>query len=104
MRNDNDIRRGRRCVLKMHVLLVIEAKYRHRVFNGDTINRLRTLFSRTCADFGAQLIEMDGEDVHVHLLVEYPPKVAVYCARSDQISRNATGRASSGGAPITLMR
>lgn len=27
--------------------------------------------------FEAQLIEMDGEDDHVHLLVEYPPKVAV---------------------------
>jgi putative transposase len=34
-------------------------------------------FSKTCADFEAQLIEMDGEDDHVHLLVEYPPKVAV---------------------------
>ena len=30
-----------------------------------------------CADFEVQLIEMDGEDDHVHLLVEYPPKVAV---------------------------
>ena len=32
---------------------------------------------RHCADFEAQLIEMDGEDDHVHLLVEYPPEVAV---------------------------
>lgn len=32
---------------------------------------------KVCADFEAQLIEMDGEDDHVHLLVEYPPKVAV---------------------------
>ncbi|AHK79920.1 transposase [Ectothiorhodospira haloalkaliphila] len=32
---------------------------------------------KVCTDFEAQLIEMDGEDDHVHLLVEYPPKVAV---------------------------
>jgi putative transposase len=57
----------------MHVHLVFVAKYRRRVFDADAINRLRTIF----ADFEAQLIEMDGEDDHVHLLVEYPPKVAV---------------------------
>ena len=61
----------------MHVHLVFVAKYRRRVFDGDAINRLRIIFAKTCADFEAQLIEMDGEDDHVHLLVEYPPKVAV---------------------------
>jgi hypothetical protein len=30
-----------------------------------------------CADFEVQLIEMDGEDDQMHLLLEYPPKVAV---------------------------
>ena len=61
----------------MHVHLVFVAKYRHKVFDGDAINRLRIIFANICADFEAQLIEMDGEDDHVHLLVEYPPKVAV---------------------------
>lgn len=28
-----------------------------------------------CSDFGAELVEFNGEDNHVHLLVEYPPKV-----------------------------
>jgi putative transposase len=26
-------------------------------------------------DFAAALVEIDGEDDHVHLLVNYPPKV-----------------------------
>jgi putative transposase len=30
-----------------------------------------------CADFGANLVEFDGEDDHVHLLVNYPPKVSI---------------------------
>ena len=51
----------------MHVHLVFVAKYRRRVFDGDAINRLRTIFAKTCEDFEAQLIEMDGEDDHVHL-------------------------------------
>jgi len=28
-------------------------------------------------DFEAELAEFDGEDDHVHLLVNYPPKIAV---------------------------
>ena len=77
MANDNDIRQGRHCVFKMHVHLVFVTKSRLLMFDGDAIERLRAIFAKTCADFEAQLIEMDGEDDHVHLLVEYPPKVAV---------------------------
>ena len=32
---------------------------------------------KVCEDFGAELREFNGEDDHVHLLVEYPPKMAV---------------------------
>ena len=77
MSDDNDIRHGRHCVFKMHVHLVFVAKYRRKVFDGDAIDRLRIIFAKTCSDFEAHLIEMDGEDDHAHLLVEYPPKVAV---------------------------
>ena len=31
--------------------------------------------SVVCAEFSARLAEMNGEDGHVHLLVEYPPTV-----------------------------
>ncbi|WP_246237522.1 IS200/IS605 family transposase [Caldichromatium japonicum] len=51
--------------------------HRRNVFNGDAIAQLRTIFTNVCTDFEAQLIKMGGEDDHVHLLVEYPPKVAV---------------------------
>ena len=61
----------------MHVHLVFVTKYRRTVFDGDAIGRLHTIFSKVCADFGACLVEMDGADDHVHLLVEYPPRMAV---------------------------
>lgn len=77
MAENNDIRHGRHCVFKMHVHLVFVAKYRRRVFDGDAVQRLRAIFGKVCAGFEAHLIEMDGEDDHVHLLVEYPPKLAV---------------------------
>lgn len=77
MEKDNDIRHGRHCVYKMHVHLVFVAKYRRKVFDGDAIDRMRRMFGKVCEDMEASLVEMDGEDNHVHLLVEYPPKLAV---------------------------
>ena len=77
MEDYKDIRHGRHCIFKIHIHLVFVAKYRRQVFDGDAIKRLRTIFTKVCADFEATLIDMDGGDDHVHLLVEYPPKVAV---------------------------
>jgi putative transposase len=61
----------------MHVHLVFIAKYRHQVFDKQALERLRELFLKICADFEAELAEMDGEHDYVHLLVNYPPKVAI---------------------------
>ena len=41
------------------------------------LDDLRGILASVCADFEAELVEFDGEDDHVHLLVNYPPKVAV---------------------------
>lgn len=35
------------------------------------------IFERVCDDFEAELVECDGEKDHVHLLVNYPPKVSI---------------------------
>lgn len=127
MCNDNDIRRGRHCVFAMHVHLVFVAKYRRRVFDAEAIATLRGIFAKICTDFEAVLIEMDGESDHVHLLVEYPPKVAVSALvnslkgvssrllrqeRPDLQRRYWKGvlwspsyfAASCGGAPISIVR
>lgn len=71
---DNDIRTGPHCVFKMHVHLVFVPKYRRRVFDGDAIQRWRSIFANVCANFESDLIEIDREEDHVPLLVEYPPK------------------------------
>jgi REP element-mobilizing transposase RayT len=76
MSHANDMRHGRHCVFTMHVHLVFVAKYRRRVLDGEAITRLRSIFTNVCTNLEAQLIEMDGEADHMHLLVEYPPKIA----------------------------
>jgi putative transposase len=61
----------------MHVHLVFVTKYRRGVFTKAVLDDLQEIFASVCTDFEAELVEFDGEDDHVHLLVEYPPKVAV---------------------------
>jgi putative transposase len=78
MSGNNDIRRGRHCVFLMHVHLVFVTKYRREVFTQEEmLDHLRSIFTSVCSDFEAQLVEFDGEDDHVHLLVNYPPKASV---------------------------
>nr|WP_250145722.1 IS200/IS605 family transposase [Escherichia coli] len=52
-------------------------KYRRQIFDHDATEKPRTYFSDVCADFEAELVEMDGEPDHVHLLINYPPKLAI---------------------------
>jgi len=35
------------------------------------------MFEKVCGDFQAQLVEMNGQAEHVHLLINYPPKQSV---------------------------
>jgi len=77
MRQQEDYRRGRHVVSSLNVHLVFVTKYRRGVLTGEHLDALREVFARVCAEFGAELIEMDGEDDHVHLLVAYPPQVSV---------------------------
>jgi putative transposase len=61
----------------MHVHLVFVTQYRRGVFTAQILHDLRSIFASVCLDFESQLVEFDGEDDHVHLLVNYPPKIAV---------------------------
>ena len=77
MENFNNIRTGRHCVFAMHVHLVFVTKFRRGVFTKQILDDLSLIFSDVCKKFEGKLIEFDGEDDHVHLLVNYPPKVSV---------------------------
>ena len=57
--------------------MVFVTKYRRKVFTKDVLDDMRGIFESVCTDFEAQLVEFDGEHDHVHLLVNYPPKVSI---------------------------
>ena len=76
-RSHPDIRHGRHCVFMMHVHLVFVTKYRKNVLNGEILDVIKSSLNDVCIGFDSELAEFEGEDNHVHLLVNYPPKVQV---------------------------
>lgn len=77
MQMNNEIRAGRSVVFDLHVHLVFVTKYRRDVFSDRVLTELESIFKNVCEDFEATLAEFNGEHDHVHLLVNYPPKIAV---------------------------
>ena len=74
---NQQIRSGRHCVFNIHVHLVFVTKYRKDVFTKPMLDAMEGMFKKVCLNFEAELTEFNGEDDHVHLLINYPPKVAV---------------------------
>lgn len=128
MNKSNDIRHGRHCVFNLHIHLVFVTKYRRSVFTKAVLKDLKEIFASVCQDFEAELVEFDGEKDHVHLLINYPPKVSVsrlvnslkgvssrlirkkrYACIQDKLWAGALWSpsyfaASCGGAPISIIK
>jgi putative transposase len=108
--------------------LVFATKYRREVFNGEMLTRREAIMRDVCESFGAQLHEFHGEGEHVHLLVHYPPKIALSklvnslkdvstrylrAEYTGRIDRTGTGSVfwspsyfagSCGGAPLNIVK
>lgn len=76
-RKNTDIRHGRHCVFLLHVHLVFVTKYRRVCFTDRVLKHLEEIFRDVANDFEATLEEFEGEGDHVHLLINYPPKISL---------------------------
>ena len=77
MKEEFNWRTGRSCVFKNFIHLVFVTKYRRNALNDQMLNRLKEIFFETCDQMEAELIEFNGEDDHVHLMIVCPPKLAI---------------------------
>jgi hypothetical protein len=74
---DPDVRRGRSVVHILRAHLVFTPKYRRGPFTDEILARCEEIMTEVCTDFDAVLREFNGDTDHVHLIVHYPPKVAL---------------------------
>ena len=61
----------------LHAHLVFVTKFRHKVFTDVHLRRMEEIMRDVCAHFEVELVEFNGENNHVHLLVNFPPKIAL---------------------------
>jgi len=103
-------------------------KYRHTVFSDQHLTRVEEIKRAVCAGFDTELTEFNGENSHVHLLVSFPPKVAIsklvnslksvssrrmrqefpeltrHYWRAQRLSSGSYSAGSVAGAPISVLR
>ncbi|MFI8294131.1 IS200/IS605 family transposase [Streptomyces sp. NPDC085614] len=77
MADIQQIRTGRHCVFALHAHLVFVTKFRHRVFTDAHLKRMEEIMRDVATDFECEIVEFNGENNHVHLLINFPPKVAL---------------------------
>lgn len=70
-------RRERHSVTDLKAHLVCITKYRRSVFTGESINLIEKSFREVAEKMNFQVLEFNGEDNHVHALIEYPPKLSI---------------------------
>ncbi|MFG2076825.1 IS200/IS605 family transposase [Nonomuraea maritima] len=128
MADHGDIRTGRHCVFALHAHLVFVTKFRHPVFTARHLERMEEIMRDVCLDFETELAEFNGETNHVHLLVNFPPKVALsrlvnslkgvssrrmrqefpglaqHYYRANKLWSGSYFAGSVGGAPISILR
>ena len=77
MAKASEFRSGRHVVYNLQAHLVFIPKYRRAVITERVFSILKTAWEQVRQDFGCELRETGWESDHVHLLVGYPPKVAL---------------------------
>ena len=73
----HDLRTGRHVVYRLHVHVVLVTKYRRGAITDRVRELLETTTREVCARHGTTVSAFDGEDDHIHLLLDYPPKISV---------------------------
>lgn len=70
-------RRGFHSVSSLYAHLVFVVKYRRKNFTAEHIEYMREVFSEVGRKMDFRVIEVNGEEEHCHLLIEYPPKLSI---------------------------
>ena len=69
--------RGYRSVYKLTAHVVFVTKYRKKAINQQILNRLKEIFFQTLEKWDCSLVQFNGEEDHVHLLIDYKPDIQI---------------------------
>ncbi len=73
----NENRHGSHTISRLTVHIVWITKYRYHVLQGDIQRRCRDIVKQICDALDVKILKGVVSKDHVHIHVEYPPKVSV---------------------------
>lgn len=73
----SQLRKERHSVSDLRVHLVCVTKYRRKIFTVESLKVIEKSFKEVALKMNFQILEFNGEKDHVHVLIEYPPKLSI---------------------------
>jgi putative transposase len=71
------LRRERHSVTDLKIHLVCVIKYRRSILTSESLAVLEKSFREVAKSMDFQVLEFNGEADHIHVLLEYPPKLSI---------------------------
>ena len=71
------LRKERHSVSDLKIHLVCVTKYRRPILTAESLAVLEVSFREVATKMGFGIEEFNGEPDHVHVLIEYPPKLSI---------------------------
>ena len=69
--------KGRHSVSDLKSHLVFVTKYRQKVLTEEGLELIEKSFNEVSKTMGFSILEFNGEEDHIHLLIQYPPKLSI---------------------------
>jgi putative transposase len=73
----NRFRKARHSISDLRIHLVCVTKYRRSVLTPESLAVIEKSFRDVAAKMDFQVQEFNGEPDHIHVLIEYPPKLSI---------------------------
>ena len=73
----DNYRTGKHTVFRLHAHVVLMTKYRRHAISDRVRELLVETTREACRRNDTVLLEADGESDHLHLLIDYPPNIAL---------------------------
>ncbi len=70
-------RKERHSVSDLQIHLVCVTKYRKKVFTANSLAVIEASFREVALKMDFEVKEFNGEEDHIHCLIEYPPKLSI---------------------------
>ena len=72
-----NLRKERHGVSDLKAHLVCVTKYRQKVLTNVGLELIEKSFKEVANKMNFQVLEFNGESDHIHVLIEYPPKLSI---------------------------